>query len=331
MSKKKRIIIPVLLVLVAASIWFGIIRDGGGNGSWRASGTVEATEARLGFPVPGRVDMILVREGDLVQGGTELAVLDRAETTARYQQAVAQVSGARAMLSELESGARVEEIARARAARDAAAEQSNDAGRDLDRVKELYAGGAVSKEALDKQQTAVDVARSRFTEAAEFLRQLESGPRAEKIAAQRAVLQQAQAHVAAIEAALANMTIRAPFTGLITVRHHQPGEIVPAGATVLTMQNRDDRWVRTYVPENKIGALQLGAPATISTDSYKDKTYAGEVIFIAAEAEFTPKTVQTAEERVRLVYQVKVRITDDPSYELKAGMPADVELELAGG
>ncbi len=329
MNKKHRLVIPVVLVVVAVVVWYFVFDNSENNGLLRASGTVEATEARLGFPVPGRIDMVFVREGDLVRAGAELAVLDRAETTARYRQAQAQVKVTRAVLAELESGARAEEIARARAARDAAGEQLNAAHRDLERTKELYGGGAVSKETLDKQQTAFDVARNRHTEAAEFLRQLESGPRAEKIAAQRAVVEQAKAQVSVIEASLAKMTIRAPFDGIITVRHFEPGEIVPAGSAVLTIQDRQNRWVRIYVPENRIGALRLGSPATISTDSYENKTYAGKVIFIATAAEFTPKTVQTAEERVRLVYRVKVRVLDDSSYDLKAGMPADVELELA--
>lgn len=330
MSKKRRIIIPVLLVVIAAILWFTVFDVNDEDGTLFVSGTVEATEARLGFPTPGRLEMIRVREGDMVKAGTELAVLDRAETIARYRQARAQASAARALLAEMESGARTEEIARARAARDAAREQENDARRDLERVKELYTGGAVSKEVLDKQQTAFDVARSRHTEAAEFLRQVESGTRAEKIAAQRAVLEQAEAQVSAVEAALANMAIRAPFDGVIAVRHHEPGEIVPAGGAVLTIRNRQNRWVRTYVPENRIGALQLGSAAAITTDSYENKTYAGEVIFIAAEAEFTPKAVQTTEERVRLVYLVKVRVIDDQTFDLKAGMPADIELKLAG-
>jgi len=329
MNKRVRIIIPVVLVVAAIAIWFFAFNNSRTDGKLRVSGTVEATEARLGFPVPGRIEAIKVDEGDPVKAGDELAMMDRAEATARRQQAQAQVDAARAALDELESGTRAEEIARARAANDAAEDQLNDVRRDLERANELFAGGAISKEALDKKQTAFDVAQSRYTEAAEFLRQLKTGPRAEKIAAQRAMVAQAEAQVAAAEATLANMVIRTPFDGVVTVRHFEPGEIVPAGSAVLTVQDNADRWVRIYVPENRIGALRLGSPATITSDSYEDKTYPGTVSFVATEAEFTPKTVQTTEERVRLVYLVKVRIAADESFDLKAGMPADVEVELA--
>ena len=154
-------------------------------------------------------------------------------------------------------------------------------------------------------------------------------PYAERIAAQRAALAEAEAALRAIEAALDNMVLRSPFAGIVTVRHREPGEIVAAGAPVLAVLNRDDRWIRIYIPETRIGAVRPGQRATISTDTYRDREYAGEVIFIASEAEFTPKNVQTSEERVKLVYAVKVRVTGDPAYDLKPGMPADVRIELA--
>jgi HlyD family secretion protein len=93
--------------------------------------------------------------------------------------------------------------------------------------------------------------------------------------------------------------------------------------------NADDRWVRIYVPAHRIGAVRMGMGASITSDTFPEKAYPGDVIFIASQAEFTPKSVQTAEERVRLVYAVKIRILNDPGLELKPGMPADVRLELS--
>jgi HlyD family secretion protein len=112
------------------------------------------------------------------------------------------------------------------------------------------------------------------------------------------------------------------------VRHREPGEIVSPGAAVLTLMNADDRWVRIYVPANRIGAVRMGMRVSITSDTFPEKTYPGDVVFIASQAEFTPKSVQTTEERVRLVYAVKIRILDDPDLELKPGMPADVRLEF---
>jgi HlyD family secretion protein len=184
----------------------------------------------------------------------------------------------------------------------------------------------VSREALDKATLAVELARRQRDQAAEQLALLQQGPRPERIAAARAQLSQAEAAVATLDATLANSRIRAPFAGVVTVRHREPGEIVGAGAAVVTLMNPDDRWVRIYVPENRLGKVAVGQPAEITSDTFPGKRYAGEVAFIASSAEFTPKNVQTTEERVKLVYAVKVRVTGDPGQELKPGLPADVRL-----
>lgn len=324
------------MILVAAAggaivLWLALRGDGPSRTRLSVSGTVEATEAQLGFPAPGLLQEVKAREGDAVRAGDALAHLDRAETEARRAQAEAQVAAARALLEQLERGFRREEVAQGEAARDAARQRLADAERDLERTRQLFDAGAVSREALDKAQLAGDLARSQATQAEEQLRLLRAGTRREQIDAQRAQLAQAEAALRASEATLANLTIRAPFDGVITVRHREPGEIVPAGSAVLTLLNRDDRWVRVYIPETRLGAVRLGQPATLTSDADRHRTYGGEVVFIASEAEFTPKTVQTQEERVKLVYAVKVRITGDPDYALKPGLPVDVRIDVNGG
>jgi len=143
-----------------------------------------------------------------------------------------------------------------------------------------------------------------------------------------ATVAQAGAAVEQLDAALEHAEVRAPFSGTVTVRHREPGETVAAGMPVLTVLNPDDRWVRIYVREDEVGRLQIGGDAVISADAYPERRYPGEVVFIADEAEFTPRNVQTTEERVKLVYRVKVRITHDASFDLKPGLPADVSLAV---
>lgn len=273
MRPAKRILIVGLLAAAGLAAYLGVhILNGRGSPGTLASGTIEATEAQLGFQVPGRIDFIGGREGDTVKQGQLLARLDTREIEARLAQARSQVAGVALRQAE--------------------------ARRDLERNKTLLAGGAIGQEAFDKTTLSLKVTDNE----------------------QR----QAQAALRALEAVLSNMTIRASFNGIITVRHREPGEIVGAGAPVLTLMNPDDRWVRIYIPENHIGAVQLGQKTRITTDSWPDKQYTGTVTYISTEAEFTPKNVQTVEERVKLVYAVKVRIEDDPKFELKPGMPADV-------
>ena len=322
----KRIPIALVLVAVAALVYFKLYRANGVAGVFLASGTVEATEAALGFQVPGRIARIGPHEGDQVKSGDELAVLDRDELEARRTQAQWQLAGARALLAEIEAGSRSEETAQAREGARSAGERVADAQRDLERAQRLLQGGAISQEAFDKAKLALDVATAQRNQADEQLKLVEKGPRSERRDAQRAVVAQGEAALRAADAALGNAAIKAPFAGVVAVRDREPGETVAAGAPVLTIVDLGDRWIRIYIRENQIGAVRLGQAATITSDTYPARTYAGSVSFIASEAEFTPRNVQTKEERVKLVYAVKVRITGDPAIDLKPGMPADVKI-----
>jgi len=326
MDRKRRIGFAAAIVIAAVVTFFVVVSRGRQTEGIFASGTVEATEADLGFQVAGRIESIAVQEGDRVERGAELALLDRTELAARRSAAQAQVAGARALLTELERGFRTEEVAQGRAALRAAEQNLANTRSDFERTQRLFDGGAVSQQVLDRQQTALELAQSEYDRAAEQLRILESGPRQERIAAQQAALAQAEAGLNQIDAALDYAIIRAPFAGVIAVRHREPGEAVPAGAPVLTLRNLDDRWVRIYVREDEVGRISLGRDATITADSYADRTYTGRVLFISNEAEFTPRNVQTTEERVKLVYRVKVQITGDESFDLKPGLAADVRI-----
>lgn len=325
----KRVRIIVILLAVIAAGGFLVLRGRAAPDALGASGTVEATEASLGFQAAGRIESIRVREGDRVKAGDTLAVMDRTELGARHAQAAAQVAAAQAALAEMERGARVEELAQAREADSAAAARLADAQRDLARAQQLFGGGAASQEAFDKARLAADVAARTREQAAQQLKLVQSGPRVERIEAQRAMVQSALAVVRQVAAQLANAVVTSPFDGVVSVRQREPGETVAPGAPVVTVTNLGDRWVRIYIAENRLGAVALGASATITTDTYAGRTYPGSVAYIASEAEFTPRNVQTTEERVKLVYAVKVRVTGDSAMALKPGMPADVTITAA--
>jgi HlyD family secretion protein len=293
-----------------------------------ASGTVEATEADLGFQTAGRIDSIFVAEGERLEAGQRIAVLDRRELIARRHAAEAQVAAQRARLTELEHGFRPEEVEQARAALRAMERRVTDADRDLTRARNLFAGGAISRQALDQHETALEITQAERDRAQEQARLLERGPRIEQIAAQGAALNQAEAALAQVDAALAFAEVTAPSPATVTLRHREPGEVVAAGLPVVRVANLEDRWVRIYVREDALGQVRLGGSATIRIDGFPERTYRGEVTYIADEAEFTPRNVQTREDRVRLVYRVKVRIVGDSAVDLKPGLPADVELQI---
>lgn len=320
--------IVVTIVLAGALIlgWLLLRNGGSAGGGIEASGTVEATEADLGFQAGGRVAVVLVREGDRVDSGAVLARLDVRDLGARREQAAAQLAAHRARLREMERGARPEELAQAEAAARAAEQQRAEAERVARRSRNLFQGEVLSREQLDQAETALEVSTERARQAADQLRLVQDGPRAEQVAAQRAVVQGAEAALAQAEAALSYAEVVAPYDGIVTRRHREPGEAVSPGLPVITLMNPADRWVRIYVSEDRIGRVVLEQAAVIRTDSYADSSFAGRVRYVASEAEFTPRNVQTTEERLKLVYAVKVAIEGDPGLGLKPGMPADVEL-----
>jgi HlyD family secretion protein len=326
---RRRVIPIVLLLLVILVTAFVMLRRNGNTGPFEGSGTVEATESELGFTAAGRIDMVAVVEGDTVARGAELARLDQSELAARRDQAAATAASAEASLLELQRGSRPEELRQAEAAAQGAEFDAKTAERSAVRARELHAKQVLSDQELDQAENALGLARTREVQTREALRLAKAGPRKERVDAARANAAAANATVRALDATIANTVIHAPFPGVITVRQHHPGEIVQPGAPVLTLLDRTDRWVKVYVPETRIGSVHVGQAAHITTDTFPGRRYPGRVSYVSSEAEFTPKTVQTREERVKLVYAVKVRIEGDPSYELKPGMPADVGLETA--
>jgi HlyD family secretion protein len=328
MSRRTGVVVVVIVAVVLGAIL--VLGGGGDRNGLEASGTVEVTESDLGFNLPGRVESVAVREGDVVTAGQVLARLDAADLVARRAAAGAQVDAARAVLAEMEAGGRPEDVAQARAAVRAASRRLEDARLDLERARRLHEGGAISREALDKAETGHTVAEAALDQAREQLSAVAAGPRPERVAAQRASVKAAEAAAREVEARLAQATVTAPFSGRVTLRHREPGETVQPGQPVLTVMDPDDRWVQIYVPEDRIGTVSIGQRAVITSDSYPQREHHGAVSYIAGEAEFTPRNVQTREERVKLVYAVRVRVLDDPDMVLKPGIPADVALVDAG-
>ncbi len=323
MQRAPRIALVLSLITVGGiGAWFGL--RPGDDHTLLVSGTVEATEADLGFQVSGRLEQVNAHEGDEVQPGTELATLDRAEQLAQRNVAEAQVKAAEALLAEMLAGSRTEEIARARADLAVAQDRRDAAHRDLERLRSLAEKALISRQEFDHQQTAANVADGDLARATQELQLLLAGTRPERIAAQRAALTEATATLGRIDAVLSQSTVKAPFAGTVTIRHREPGEAVGAGSAVLTLQNLDDRWVRIYVPGDEVGKLALGECASIAADAFADRHYSGLVSYISRVAEFTPRNVQSTKDRVRLVYEVRVRIVGDDAIDLKPGLPGDV-------
>jgi HlyD family secretion protein len=171
------------------------------------------------------------------------------------------------------------------------------------------------------------VAEERRNEARENLLLVEEGPRREQVEQARARVRQAKEALELARTRLSYATIASPLSGIVLSKNVEPGDYVSAGTPVVTIGDLSDVWMRAYIEETDLGRVKTGQPVDVTTDSYPGKTYAGRISFIAPQAEFTPKSVQTRKERVKLVYRIKVAIAN-PSMELKPGMPADGVIRL---
>jgi HlyD family secretion protein len=297
----------------------------------------------------------LVRELEAREASLALAIRLKEELLeAEIKRARAGKSAASARYESLKAGSREQEIAEAAAARDRAKVEWENRRRDYVRMKELLEARIISVSQYDAAEAGAEAARAAYEAAEERYKLVKAGPREERIREGKADLIGSDAVLAAAEAAarevekmkvdlkalkaqteqagaqlaiaqddLRKSRLYAPFDGFVTVKNVEEKEYVQPGTPVLTLAQVDEVWVKTYVPQTQLGKVYLGQEAHVISDTFPGKPYSGVVTFISPEAEFTPKNVQTKEERVKLVYRIKVTMKN-PNQELKAGMPVDV-------
>jgi len=273
----------------------------------------------------------------------------------------ADLEQAKALHRELVAGSRKQEIADAEAAVERVKTEWAQTQRDWNRVLGLYEAGVVSVADRDAARTRFEAAEASLKQAQERLALVREGPRTERIdAAQAAVerskagvrgakasqielelkrlerqirhaeLQAARADAALIDTQLADSVLTAPMAGVVLSKSAEPGEVLAAGTPVVTIGDLDHPWVRAYIGETDLGRVHLGDRVEVKTDSFSGKIYPGRISFIASEAEFTPKQIQTREERTKFVYRVKVNLSN-PNYELKLNMPVEGEIPPGSG
>jgi HlyD family secretion protein len=284
--------------------------------------------------------------------------LQRESTRTDVARAEAALAAAQAQLEEMRNGARPQELEQARQAQAAVKSRMENTSLELARARELYQTGAVPKKVLDSAQSAYDMAEADFRKSSESLALVVEGPRQENIAAAQARVRQAQAQLeqarlgelaarkleqqletlhsevefARTQQRLAETqkgyaTLVSPVNGHVLSRNMEVGEMAAVGAPVFSIADLTDIWLRVFLPAPDLGKVKLGQAVTVTTDSYPNKKYQGTISFISSEAEFTPKTIQTQKERVKLVYRLKIQIKNE-NQELKPGMPADASIPL---
>jgi len=329
MIPRKRLIplaLVAAIVIVAVIVVVHYLRNRD-DGTMKLSGNVEVTECNIGFKVADKIVTLNVDEGARVKKDDLLAELSSGDVKALVDQSRASLEEAQVKLQELKTGSRRQEIGKARADSDSIEAELVKARKDFERAETLYTNGAISASRFDAAKSAYNTRLGQVASARQHQSLVEEGPRKEDIKAAELRVKQLTAFLANTEEKLSDTRLYAPISGVVFRKNVELGEIVQPGAAVFTVGDLDRPWVKVYVKEDRLGLVKLGQKARITVDTYKDKVYDGTVTFISSDAEFTPKNVQTEEERVKLVFGVKVTV-ENKNQELKPGMPADVRILL---
>ncbi len=334
MNRTKLVVGLLILMSAVAGVvgWYHFREHEVSEGRVFVSGNIETTEVDLSFRLSGQIKTLNIEEGDRVKKGQTIAELDTDTLEALKRIAQAEIAATKAVLDELEEGTRKEEIAMARALMKAAESRLKNATDEHRRYSQLFQDRAISGSQYDRIETSFKVAREEYNNAAQRLRELEKGPREQQIRAARHRLESAQGELHKIQLDIEHSDLTTPISGTILVKANEVGEVVLPGATVATVAELDEVWLKGYVGEQNLGLIKLGQEAEITIDTFPHRKFRGEVTFISSRAEFTPKNVQTKEERIKQVYRVKITMPNK-DHALKIGMPAEgnilVESEAA--
>lgn len=359
---KRRLLIGIIvLVLLAVAVYQILLHMKPEDSYLIVSGRVEANETQLSAMIPGRLRSVLIEDGASVKKGDTVALIEDDELQSRRRE----IGKKTEELSEtiraaefsltfttnnvshgIDESRKGLSVAEARL-RQAEARREN-AEKELARYSRLREKGAISEERYDNTRLAAQLLREEVNTAsqeverakvtlmkAEDSRELVKAKEKELLALRKSLNQLNEA-LAQVDISIGYTRIPAPIQGVVLRKVSEPGEVLPAGGVVGVMINPDDIYVKTYVPERYIGMIRLNMQAEIFTDAYPRQPVTGSLCYISDKAEFTPKEVQSYEERVKQVFAVKVCFTDKSTssggktyYEiLKKGMPVDVKFSF---
>jgi len=285
--KKFRILFLIIIVVGLVLYFLLKTKREKNKNQISASGTIEITEVEVSSKLSGRIEKLWVNEGDSVTKEQVLIELEKKELLAQLKQAEAAYQVSLAQLSQSRSSL-------------------DNLKANLERIKELFKAGSSTQQQLDDLETKYQVAKDQFNLTVHLT-------------------EQNKATKELVKTQIENSIIKSPINGLVLSKNTEAGEVVLPGTSLLTVGDLSKPWVKIYIKETDLGKVKLGQKAEVKIDTYPDKVFEGKVTYISNQAEFTPKNIQTKEERVKLVFGIKVSL-DNPLQILKPGMPADVSL-----
>lgn len=316
-------IIYFVLFLIAYFI-HGCGNDNGEK-SLEAAGTIESKDITISSKVVGEIQRIRFDEGNKVSKGDTLVIIDNESFSIQLKLAEANRIISELQLELLRKGARSEDIVQAEDLLKQAETNFRQSETDKNRMQELYDSKSISKKQLEDFIVKYEVTRAQFNSAKENLTKMQNLARPEEIKQAEAKYKQALANEELIRKNIRDSYVVSPIDGYIVKKYIEEGENVSIMSSLLKISDLSVVELMIYVSEEELGKVKLGQKAKISVDAFPDKTFDGAVTFISPEAEFTPKNIQTKDERTKLVFGVKIKVPN-PNFELKTGMPADVTI-----
>ena len=319
--KKLTMSIATLLLLILVNC------NGNNSDQIEASGNIEATNIIVSSQVSGKVIQILKDEGDNVNKGDTVLIIDPETYQLKFDEAVAAKELAQAQFNLVKKGAREEDIIQAEENLKQTQVSFDLAEQDKQRMENLYKSKSITKKQFDDAIANYEIAQAKLISAKENLQKVKNLSRPEEIKQSEANLNRVVANVNLLKKSLNDCFVTSPSSGFVTKKFIEQGETAGMMSSLFQIADLNIVELVIYVSETELGMVKLGQKANINVDTYPDKSFEGKVIYISPEAEFTPKNIQTQEERTKLVYAVKIK-ADNPDFVLKDGMPADASIIL---
>ena len=317
------------ILIFHLTILFFILIGCNGNDESRieASGNIEATNIIVSSQVSGKVIQVLKDEGTRVNNGDTVIIIDTETYELKLAEAMATQDFAQAQYNLLKKGARDEDINQAEENLNQAQISFELAEKDKQRMENLYESKSITKKQFDDAIANYDISLAKLNSAKENFQKVKNLSRPEELMQAKANLDKALANVNLIKKNLSDCYVTSPSSGFITKKFIEAGETAGMMSSLFQVADLSSVELVIYIPETELGKIKLNQQAEISVDTFPEKNFEGKVIYISPQAEFTPKNIQTQEERTKLVFAVKIKI-DNPDFELKDGMPADAVIIL---
>jgi HlyD family secretion protein len=314
-----------LILLSVISLLITGCSNSNNKNSIEATGTIETVNVVLSSKTSGEIKELRINEGEKVKLGDTVMIID---TETLQLQLMQQESGAemsRAQLDLLRNGARKEDILLAESSLNQAQVNFNQAKSDLERLQKLYQTQTITKKQYDDAASHFDLMNDQLSSAKENYTKIKNYSRPEEIKQAEAKFNQSRASADLIKKNINDSYIVSPLNGIVVKKYFEVGETVSPMTSLVKISDLTNVELYIYVTELELGKIKLGQKAEVTVDAFKDKKFEGKVTYISPEAEFTPKNIQTKDERTKLVFAVKIELPN-PDFELKSGMPADARI-----